>query len=571
MSPNTDLERLPKRTSKTHCKQETEHGCSKHGNDRKSNMCRIRDRAFSSNIKRSAAVAWALFLVGWLKGIIGPSFPEILYLTETSLEKGSAYLTVLYTCKILGHALGGLLYDKLDRNLYTAMMTVLNAFVLMVFPWCRIYGSMITMYGLHGLMISSLELGLITDIVNLWDGEARQTYLQITMFIFSIATIASPLAIIPFLMTNFTTATGNIYNGGDFQRIQNFTYDHNKTGNSHLMYLLNTSNITSAGNQTFSNISMSSRTSDMIEQQSNLYLGFTLAAFLVLTGGVPFACFYFSQRCSKKSSYVQNEPSRDSFILSKSEDETTNDVVCSYEEETKVDEEVAVMLCPESSEVHPAVSKCDVTIEPTRRLLCTQPSVILLFIVSCVFGALHSAMEISMSDMLPVFCQQFLKWPASQAAMAVSLLYFFLTVGRIICAVLVKLIALTKVIGIFVVFIILGSAGLSVSANVYSTPGTWVSIGVIGLGVSACYPSQLGWTSKYLIPLTGKLTAVLLCTMYVGSVVAPPLMSYLMTNYSYPFFCYGMIAMAVITFVCVLLMALYVSKVEQNNNIRHQG
>ncbi|XP_069112840.1 uncharacterized protein [Argopecten irradians] len=528
---------------------------SKVGNGRVSFLSRFRtDRDFRENIKRSAAVAWSLFIVGWLKGLIGPSFPEILFLTDTSLEKGSAYLTVLYTCKILGHALAGLVYDKVDRDVYTSVTSILNACLMIAFPWCRIFGTMIAMYGLHGLLISSMELGLITDSVNLWEGNTRQTFLQTVMFFFSISTIISPLALIPFLMKNPVAVTRSTNDESHFQALPNVTYETRYTRVTQLP----SSSYSIITNSTLLNVNVSDMSNSFImKQQSVVYLGFTIAAAFVISGGVPFACFYFSNKCFKQE-MIDDETVNEELHLSNCDEKTNNNQPCKYKKELNVDDGVVEILYPGSREDDSSdITKSALT--PQTQSVWRRPSVFLLLIVSCLFGAMHSALEVSMSDLMPMFCLQFLKWPSSQAAMTVSLLFVFCTLGRVVCAFLVKVLSLTKLLFVFVAFIILGSLGLSVSANVGSVPGTWVSIGVIGLGISACYPLQLGWTSQYLVVLTGKLTAFLLCTMYIGAVVAPPLLSFLMANYSYPFLCYGIITMGIITLICVIIMAIYVT------------
>ncbi|XP_060086145.1 uncharacterized protein LOC132565511 [Ylistrum balloti] len=551
---------------KKHGTLEEEH--LQHGNIQKTLPYRIRkDTAFRNKLRRSAAVTYDMFVVGWLKGIIGPSFPEILYLTDTSLQQGSAYLTVLYACKIIGHAFAGLVYDRMDRDLYSAILAVVNALVLIVLPWCRVYPIMIMMYGLHGLVISALELGLITESVNLWNKEARQIYLQFTTFIFAISTIVSPLAIIPFLMTNLKTVAGNINKGIEIRNLRNAADEFNRSETQYIFDTTSMSFTTNIDNQTFSNISISSTA--LNDQHSVLYIAFMLAAFLVISGGIPFACFYFSKKSPAKLPKRQKDDiSNDISLLSNLGEGQKADCSCHHTKETKSDAENHDLF-PESTheEVDRALSKTGGNLLFSWASVCSQPLFIFMFIIICVFGALHSGLEIAMSDLMPTLCQQFLNWPASQAAITVSLLYLFLTLGRITCAFLLKVISLTKIIGIFVLFIIAGSAVLSMSTTFNSTPGTWISIGIIGLGISACYPSQLGWTSQYLVPLTGKLTATLLCTMYIGSVVAPPVFSFFMSNYSHLFFCYGMLFMSGVAFICVVFMAIYVYRLEKKNNI----
>ncbi|XP_021376427.1 uncharacterized protein LOC110465139 isoform X3 [Mizuhopecten yessoensis] len=99
----------------------------------------------------SICVALANSMLGWIKGQIGPAFLDILYISNTDLERGSAFMTSYYTGRAVGSILGGSLYSRMNRYLILVVSMSINGVTLALIPWCAQYELMVTAHVIQGL------------------------------------------------------------------------------------------------------------------------------------------------------------------------------------------------------------------------------------------------------------------------------------------------------------------------------------------------------------------------------------------------------------------------------------
>lgn len=103
-------------------------------------------------------ISYILFQ-GWANGIIGPTFPDILLIAHTSLEKGSLFFTMGTLGYLIGSLIMGFVFDKriLDRNLLMFLVLVGLGVSVAVVPWCSLFEAMIFIHVMKGIFSGGLD------------------------------------------------------------------------------------------------------------------------------------------------------------------------------------------------------------------------------------------------------------------------------------------------------------------------------------------------------------------------------------------------------------------------------
>lgn len=132
-----------------------------------------------------------------------------------------------------------------------------------------------------------------------------------------------------------------------------------------------------------------------------------------------------------------------------------------------------------------------------------------------------------------------LKWSKARGSTASSLFWVAFTTGRLTGIVIVKFVNSSVTIIVFMIMVTLGVI-LFLTAAVFNTNSlVWVSIVVIGYGMSVIFGSVFSWLSQNIWTLTGKMTSIFFTLMCIGNMGIPLLVGYLMDRISPMWFIYS--------------------------------
>ncbi|XP_060085843.1 sodium-dependent glucose transporter 1-like [Ylistrum balloti] len=172
------------------------------------------DRLFKGKVYYSLCIYFAFFVIGWIKGQFGPSFPDLRLICNVDIEKGSWIVTTFYIGYTFGSILEGFLYSKVNRKLlFGACLSILAAMVTVI-PWCFPFEAMVAAHFVQGTMEGVLDPGGNAEILRIWGTKGGRTAILGMNFALSIGSVISPLATAPFLAEtseNQTSANNTIH------------------------------------------------------------------------------------------------------------------------------------------------------------------------------------------------------------------------------------------------------------------------------------------------------------------------------------------------------------------------
>ncbi|XP_061180632.1 sodium-dependent glucose transporter 1A-like [Saccostrea echinata] len=237
-----------------------------------------KDQHFRSKYILTLAYIASFLTLGWAEGQFGPTFPDLLHITNTTLEKGSLFFTMNTVGYLLGSLLMGFLFDRrlLDRNLLMFLIIAGYGVIIAVIPWCEMYEVMVTVFIVKGSFAGGLDTCGNAGLVTTW-GNDGNTYLSALHFAFAVGGILSPLVTAPYVMSlsnnisalNFT----NTANSSDIGNSNGSTY--------HITNHITTYHITKL-----------IPTEKSFEDRSSLiYIPYTVTAGLCVMTSIPFIIF----------------------------------------------------------------------------------------------------------------------------------------------------------------------------------------------------------------------------------------------------------------------------------------
>lgn len=462
------------------------------------------DTTYRRKIHLSIFVGYLAFTLGWVKGLVGPSFPDLLQITGTDLERGSAFITSFYVGRIVG-SMSGVLYDRCNKPLFLTAVCMANGITVAVIPWCSVFELMVAVYLLHGAFSAAMDVGSTAASFSVW-GRNSIVFYQAYHFILSIGGILSPLAVAPFLVRTALRGHDISDHSKDILDILNLTsHDPNE-----IML-----NVTDMGQQILNNSTFVQPDNVAIYSgDSILFIAYFIAAFLVFIAGVPFI-------------FVCKSPLE-------SEDE---------EEETTHSSELI------NTKYHRTSSK---PIDNYRNI----PRYFAI-VNTCVFSGLYTAVELGMGNFLTVFCLRHMKWSKLDSVFAVSIFYTLFMIGRLFGIVIVKFIKSLKLLLLCMLMTLASFSAFLACAYLRYDAGVWVCTGLAGFAVSTLFPTAISWTNKAIAPVLGTVATLIIVTAYVGPFINPPLLSFLMETYDYMWFCYVLLMESGLMFLTYLGMVWY--------------
>ncbi|XP_033761499.1 uncharacterized protein LOC117343264 [Pecten maximus] len=168
-------------------------------------------------VVRSVCVSAAFMISGWTKGQIGPAFPDIMMISGADLEKGSVFMTSLYTGQLLGSIIAAFIYPKINKYLVFGSVLVLYSLAVAAIPWCFLYELMVAAFAFLGVWGGINSVGVGAECVAIWGPTPRgRSYIMANSAAYTISSVLAPLVTAPFLkqpvnsFTNTNTSSWNV-------------------------------------------------------------------------------------------------------------------------------------------------------------------------------------------------------------------------------------------------------------------------------------------------------------------------------------------------------------------------
>ncbi|OWF35760.1 sodium-dependent glucose transporter 1A-like [Mizuhopecten yessoensis] len=456
--------------------------------------------SYRRKIQLSGCIGYLAFTLGWVKGQVGPSFPDILQITGTDLERGSAFITSFYVGRIVG-SLSGVLYDRCNKHAFLATVCIANGITVALIPWCSMFELMVTVYLFHGAFAAAMDVGSTAASFSVW-GRASLVFYQAYQFLVSIGGILSPLVVAPFLGKSAHFPMGTDFDESNGVIVQNTT-----SLNSSNSVELSNAIYTVMANVTMNRSAVDAKGSELPIEESKLYIAYCIAAVLVSMSGILFIVF-----CKTP---MEPESEEDEIFIQSKENSTKMEIETTSERDSS---------------------------NMARNFA--------IFNI-CVFSGLYTAVELGMGNFLTVFCLRHMKWSKLNSVFAVSIFYLLFMVGRLFGIVIVKFFKSLKLLCFSMIMSIISFSVLLVCAYYFSDIGVWICTGAAGLSISILFPTAISWTNKAIAPVLGTVSTLIFVTSYVGPFINPPLLSFLMNSYDYMWFCY------ILLLECVLMLFTY--------------
>ena len=89
----------------------------------------------------------------------GPSFLDLLIITNTDLKRGSAFFTGQAVGYLVGSFLMGVLYDKLTKTLVMFLSIFFMGLSVGVIPFCSHYVLMIAICFFNAIFLGAVDTG----------------------------------------------------------------------------------------------------------------------------------------------------------------------------------------------------------------------------------------------------------------------------------------------------------------------------------------------------------------------------------------------------------------------------
>ena len=146
-----------------------------------------------------------------------------------------------------------------------------------------------------------------------------------------------------------------------------------------------------------------------------------------------------------------------------------------------------------------------------------------------------------------------LNWSKTKGSSATSTFWISFAAGRLAAIFIVKRFTQTCILVTYMILVIIGAVGFSVSVISQIEEFIWISIVIFGIGMSPIFASIFSWFSENVLRITGKITGVLYICSAIGTMLLPLLTGFLMSNVSYNWYIYLLIILV------VLLLIIFVS------------
>ncbi|XP_060065982.1 sodium-dependent glucose transporter 1A-like isoform X1 [Ylistrum balloti] len=446
------------------------------------------------------------FIIGWIRGLFGPSFIDIQLISNVTLKLGSWISTVNFIGYAIGCLSGGFLYDKISRNFMYAIGLLLIGIVTAGIPWCFLFVLMAAAHFCQGFSSGLVDTVGNAEMMHIWR-DNKMMYFSME-FSYSIGVFLAPIVVAPFL--------SDVGNADSLYHNNNGSL-HNVTINSYLQDVSSTSEGTSDIH--FHTVSMVDNTSVNLPYRngtdyneghiliSRLFVPYTISAVLAILASLPFIARYFRSIVETNKNNAQTD----------GHDEMAEDRPSSPEE------------------------------GKARRLPIHLKVVCLALIGSLMFISL--CVGEGFMSFIVVYCVDAAGFSPSDGAL-LSAVSNVCCIAAIVVAMLASRVNTLFLLGVHICGVLAGILGLLISSLKRADIGIWITAAAVGYFRSMIFSLVFTWTNTYITPTTGKISSLYMVCTCTGSAVVPLLLGWLMEEYSDLWFCYLLLILS----VCSLLL-----------------
>lgn len=178
--------------------------------------------------------------------------------------------------------------------------------------------------------------------------------------------------------------------------------------------------------------------------------------------------------------------------------------------------------------------------------------------------------ERGFTNFLMTFLITELGWNKTEGSNASASFWITFALGRLSGIGIVKVLKLSYMILCFFLLLTMGGATLWVSVTYNQKAFVWVSIAVIGYGMSTTFASIFSWLSENVRRLTGKMASILFIFFSTGAMLFPILVGYLMDHVTQMWFVYTQVIMYFIIVIFFLFILILYRILEKANNISNK-
>ncbi|XP_033762821.1 major facilitator superfamily domain-containing protein 4A-like [Pecten maximus] len=446
----------------------------------------------------SVSVYVMFFIIGWIRGLFGPSFIDLLLISDVTLKLGSWISTLNFIGYAVGCVAGGFLYEKVSLNAMYAAGLLLLGILTAAIPWCFIFVLMVAVYFFQGFASGVVDTVGNAEMMQLWRDNKKMYFFM--EFSYSVGVFIAPIVVAPFLSdvaTNSENSDTNI-------TARNITFDPYLQNNSSISPV--TANVTfpafytTSANVTFANVTNHTMT-------SRLFVPYSISAVLAVLVSLPFIIKYFMGSIDNNEDDLQTEASGDNMEMTQSSPQ-----------------------------------------ESKARILPTKLKVICLVVIGSLMFLSLSLGE-GFISFIVVYCVDELEFSPADGAL-VSAVSSVCCIIAIVIAMFASRLSTLLFLGIHITGTLVGLLGLLFSSIEHTSIGVWISAAVVGYFRSMTFSLVFTWTNNYITPTTGKISSLYMVCTCTGSAVVPLLLGWLMEEHNNLWFCFLLIIFG----ACVLVL-----------------
>ncbi|XP_012943630.1 sodium-dependent glucose transporter 1 [Aplysia californica] len=494
------------------------------------------------NIALTGSNSFALFVLGVMISMKGPTFLDIQTIADTDVEGGSAFVTAGAFGYMTGSLLAGGLYGRVEmKSKLMFVPLALSALSFALTPWCTDFVLMLVVHAAVSVFCAIFETTANTQEVHAWEGNSGSA-MQFLSFSYSLGGIIGPLIAEPFLSSAHppvdtgqpsTNVTQSLYNGSvtsnrtrdlpdnssDYiqqrasgQVTPNYTQvdpglglsvDNSSSGeaNNSTLYGLQPSGFVHySGSDHMELVSNMTQSSDEAHFESNIHYAYLIGAILTAFAAIPFIVLYFRSRQNMKVT-GQSSSSADS----------------------------------------------------RYHRLPLRTYIFLAGVISA-FYFFYTSVDDSFAQYLSVFVVTELGWSKEAGAEVSSLYWSCSTVTKLVMVLVVQRLNVSAVLLLSTVGMMISLVMISLFSLHKVHAMVWVSTACLALSQSAVFGGGFAWADTNLLMLDGKITSCVMIFSSLGAMVTPLFLGYMMKELSPMSFPYLLTAQSFVTFLLFVSM-----------------
>ncbi|GFN90658.1 sodium-dependent glucose transporter 1 [Plakobranchus ocellatus] len=484
----------------------------------------------------------ALFVLGVMLSMKGPSFIDLQIITGTDVERGSAFFTAYAFGYMLGSLIAGAMYNRVQsKSLLMLIPLVLAGVTCGVTPWCENFILMVAMQLVNACFSAIFETTANTEEVRHWDGKSDSA-MQFLSFTYSLGGIVGPLILEPFLAPKDNVSlrpdspVSSSHNHNDVNHVTpsqiNTSVDfieniHQSTPSMSYSPLVDPwagdaqPHPVAVGLASSLQLNASSRSSsskdlntDTIAQngyKSRIHLPYVIAGVLCILVALPFFIIYL--RSKRKTAITKMANSK-----------------------------------------HPDIKPVPQNVDTQQRQELPLRVYVMLLGLLSLFYFFYTTVDDPFSLYLSVFVVSHLSWSKEQGALISSIYWGCSTVTKLTMVILIRHVDTSKVLLVSTIGMTLSTLLLIVCSSLHAHQLVWVATALLALSQSSVFGGGFAWADSHLLKVDGKVTSCTIFFAALGGMIDPLLLGKAMKEISPMAFPYLLCGQSFITFLLFLSM-----------------